>query len=277
MGSLIFAAGLGEADYRGERFAEHSQELTNCNDVLVLTRPDLIKSIHRQYLLAGSDIIETDTFNANPISLLDFQLEDYTFEINQKAAELARQAIDSLSGEQAKQQRFVAGSIGPMNRTLSISSDDEDPSLREVTFEEVCAGYRAQIQGLLAGGVDILMPETSFDTLNMKACLFAIQQCFNETGRRLPVMISGTIFAGGRTLTAQTLEAFWTSISHFPMLSVGLNCALGPRKIRPHIETLSQLAPHYVSCYPNAGLPNELGEFDMQPDEMASYLRELVE
>ncbi|MEO1996597.1 MAG: homocysteine S-methyltransferase family protein, partial [Planctomycetaceae bacterium] len=277
MGSLIFGAGLQESDYRGERFADHSKELTNCNDVLVLTRPDLIESIHREYLLAGSDIIETDTFNANPISLLDFQLEHHTTEINQAAATLARQAIDSLSGEHAKRKRFVAGSIGPMNRTLSISSDDEDPSLRGVTFDEVCSGYRVQIRGLLAGGVDILMPETSFDTLNMKACLFAIQQCFEETGRRVPVMISGTIFAGGRTLAAQTLEAFWTSISHFPMLSVGLNCALGPRNIRPYIETLSQLAPHYVSCYPNAGLPNELGEFDMQPDDMARYLGEFAE
>jgi len=277
MGSLIFGARLQESDYRGDRFADHSVELTNCNDVLVLTRPELIESIHREYLLAGSDIIETDTFNANPISLLDFQLESHTYEINRTAAELARNAISSLTGEAGKQPRFVAGSIGPMNRTLSISSDDEDASLRDVTFDEVCSGYQAQIHGLLDGGVDILMPETSFDTLNMKACLYGIQQCFEQTGRQIPVMVSGTIFAGGRTLTAQTLEAFWTSISHFPMFSVGLNCALGPRNIRPHIETLSQLAPHYVSCYPNAGLPNELGEFDMQPDTMAKYLGEFAE
>lgn len=273
MGSLILAERLTEDDYRGARFAGHHRELRNCNDVLVVTQPALIESIHRRYLEAGADVIETDTFNANGVSLMEYDLQNLTYELNVAAAEIARKCVSDFARQDSSRPRFVAGSIGPMNRTLSISQDVNDPGRREVTFDQVVEGYYEQIRGLVDGGVDLLLPETSFDTLNMKACLFAISKYFEATGNRLPVMVSGTIFDGGRTLTAQTIEAFWTSISHFPMLSVGLNCALGPEKMRSYIEEFSRIAPRYISCYPNAGLPNEVGEFDMSPGEMAGYLR----
>ena len=277
MGSLILNERLTEEDYRGDRFQDYHRELKNCNDVLVLTRPDLIVDIHRRYVEAGSDIIETDTFNANGVSLREYDLQDCTYEMNKRAVELAREAIQLGTAAVDDRPRFVAGSIGPMNRTLSISQDVNDPGRREVTFDEVVAGYTEQVRGLVDGGADILLPETSFDTLNMKACLFAIAQFFDKTGVHLPVMVSGTIFDGGRTLTAQTIEAFWTSISHFPMLSVGLNCALGPEKMRPYVERFSRISSKFISCYPNAGLPNEVGEFDMTPSDMAGYLREFAE
>jgi len=278
MGALLLAQKLTDADFRGERFAEHPHELKNCCDVLVLSQPETITDIHRKYLEAGADIIETNTFTASSISLAEYGLEPLTYEINRRAAVLARNAVDDFGGSAAQRPRFVAGSIGPMNRSLSVSRDVNDPGKREVTFDEVVAAYTAQIDGLIAGGVDILMPETAFDTLNMKACLFAIDQYFEEHGVRLPVMVSGTITDdSGRTMTGQTIEAFWTSISHFDMLSVGLNCALGPDKMRPYIERLSEIAPHYTSCYPNAGLPNEMGEFDMTPREMTAYIKEFAQ
>ena len=279
MGSLIFAAKPAEEDYRGKEFASHSCDLRNCNDVLVLTQPDLIRSLHREYVEAGSDIIETNTFNANTISMKEYDLADQTIEINRRAAELVREAIETgTSSKSEARNRFVAGSIGPMNVTLSISKDVNNPGHRDVTFDEVVAAYTDQIHGLVQGGVDILMPETAFDTLNMKACLFAIAQYFTKHRLRLPVMISGTITdESGRTMTGQTIEAFWTSISHFSALSVGLNCALGPEKMRPYIERLSALSPHFISCYPNAGLPNEMGEFDLSPKAMASQLRAYAE
>ena len=278
MGSLILAERPQEEDYRGARFANHHKDLKNCNDVLTLSQPAMIVGIHRQYLDAGADIILTNTFNSTTVSLAEYDLEDYTYEINVAAAELARQAVNEFTTVSDDRPRFVAGSLGPMNRSLSVSPDVNDPGMRLVTFDEVVAGYTEQLRGLVDGGVDILLPETAFDTLNMKACLFAIDQFFHEHDVRLPVMVSGTITDdSGRTMTGQTIEAFWTSVSHFDMLSIGLNCALGPEKMRPFLESISNIAPHYVSCYPNAGLPNEMGEFDMTPAEMAATLREFAE
>ena len=277
MGSLIFSEKLSEADYRGEKFADHSCDLRNSNDILVLTQPQIIEKIHRQYLDAGSDIIETDTFNANSISLGEYQLAEYTREVNRKAVELAKKVAKEYTDANPDKPRFVAGSIGPMNVSLTQTIDDNDPSLRGATWDEVVAGYTEQIYGLMEGGVDILLPETSFDTANMKACLFAIQNVFNKEGITLPVMVSGTVFDGGRTLQAQTLESFVNSVCHFPMMSVGLNCGLGPQKMRPFIEDVSNRTDRYVSCYPNAGLPNEMGEFDMTPTEMADHLRDFAE
>lgn len=277
MGSLIFSEKLSEADYRGEKFADHSCDLRNSNDILVLTQPQIIEKIHRQYLDAGSDIIETDTFNANSISLGEYQLAEYTREVNRKAVELAKKVAKEYTDANPDKPRFVAGSIGPMNVSLTQTIDDNDPSLRGATWDEVVAGYAEQIYGLMEGGVDILLPETSFDTANMKACLFAIQNVFNKEGITLPVMVSGTVFDGGRTLQAQTLESFVNSVCHFPMMSVGLNCGLGPEKMRPFIEDVSNRTDRYVSCYPNAGLPNEMGEFDMTPTEMADHLRDFAE
>ncbi|MBD3675135.1 MAG: methionine synthase [Planctomycetaceae bacterium] len=277
MGSLIFAEKLTEEDYRGEKFADHPCDLRNSNDTLVLTQPQIIEKIHRQYLDAGSDIIETNTFNANTISLGEYQLQDYTREINKTAVELARKAAKEYSDKNPDKPRFIAGSIGPMNVSLTQTIDDNDPSLRGATWDQVVAGYTEQIYGLLEGGVDLLLPETSFDTANMKACLFAIQNVFDKEGITLPVMVSGTVFEGGRTLQAQTLESFVNSICHFPMMSVGLNCGLGPQKMRPFIEDVANRTDRYVSCYPNAGLPNEMGEFDMQPTEMADHLRDFAE
>ncbi|MGH7127847.1 MAG: homocysteine S-methyltransferase family protein, partial [Planctomycetaceae bacterium] len=277
MGALIMSRRPTEADYRGERFRSHPIELKNCTDVFCLTQPALIGEIHRQYLDAGADIIETNTFTATPISLAEFQLAEFTYDINKAAAELARAAAEEFTERDPDRPRFVAGSIGPTKISLSLSKDTDDPGRRDATFDEVVASYTEQIRGLVEGGVDILLPETSFDTLTMKACLFAIARFFRERGIELPVMVSGTIFQGGRTLTQQSVEAFWTSVSHFPMLSAGFNCGLGPEQMRPHIERFSEIAPKYISCYPNAGLPNEMGGFDMTPRQMAGFLREFAE
>ena len=273
MGTMVQRYKLTEADFRGDRFRDHPKDLKGFNDLLVLTRPDVIGAIHRQYFAAGSDIVETNTFNAQSISMADYDMQPLAYELNVAAAKLARSVADEFEEKDPKRPRFVAGSIGPMSKSLSMSRDVNDPGKRETNFDEVVLAYTEQIKGLLDGGVDLLLPETSFDTLNMKACLFAIAKHFEESGRKVPVMVSGTIFDGGRTLTAQSIEAFWTSIAHFPMVSVGFNCALGPEKMRGYIERLADLAPPYISCYPNAGLPNALGEFDMTPDQMASHLR----
>ncbi|MEW4530400.1 methionine synthase [Maioricimonas sp. JC845] len=275
MGSLILGSGPTEEDYRGKLFASHPIDLKNANDVLCLTQPDLIRSIHRQYLDAGSDIIETNTFNANVISLEEFELAEHVFEMNRAAAELARQAADEVTRTNPDKPRFVAGSIGPTKVLLSMNPDD--PGTRPVTFEQMVESYAEQVRGLLAGGVDLLLPETSFDTLNMKACLFAISQVFEQQNTEVPVMVSGTIFDTGRSLTAQTVEAFYTSVSHFPLFSIGLNCALGPKQIRPHVEALSGVAECHISCYPNAGMPDGMGGFDSNPEEVASNLRSLAE
>ncbi len=272
MGSLIMGAGPTEADYRGERFADHHIDLKNANDVLCLTQPGIIEDIHRRYYEAGSDIVETNTFNANVISMEEFGLEDLTYEINKRAAEIARGVADHFTKLNPDKPRFVAGSIGPTKVTLSMSQDVEDPGNRTHTYDDMVASYHEQIRGLVDGGCDILLPETSFDTLNMKACLFAISKYFEDTGNKLPVMISGTIFDGGKTLTAQSVEAFYTSVAHFPSLSIGLNCALGPKQMRPYVESLSQISDRPISCYPNAGMPDGMGGFDSNPNEVSDYL-----
>jgi 5-methyltetrahydrofolate--homocysteine methyltransferase len=280
MGTMIQRYRLQEEDYRGTLFASHPKHLKNNNDVLCLTRPDIIKKIHREYLDAGADIIETNTFNATTISQEDFGLERYVPDINRAAARLAREAVTEVMGKDASRKRYIAGSVGPLSRTLSISRDVNDPGKREVTWEQVKNAYQEQIAALIEGGVDLLLIETTFDTLNLKAALYAIDEHFEKLGFRLPVMASGTITdASGRTLTGQTTEAFWISISQAPLLSVGLNCALGPKELRPYIEELARIAPIYVSCYPNAGLPDPLSPtgFPETPESLAPQLREWAE
>jgi 5-methyltetrahydrofolate--homocysteine methyltransferase len=277
LGTMVQQLKLQEPDYRGARFANHPTNLKNNNDVLCLTRPDIIEKIHRDYLDAGADIIETNTFNATAISQADFGLQEYIAEINHAAAQLARKAVEHVMARDPDRKRYVAGSIGPLNRTLSISRDVHDPGKRDVTWTGVKEAYQAQVAALIEGGVDILLVETTFDTLNLKAALFAIEEHFEKLGFRLPVMASGTITdASGRTLTGQTTEAFWVSISHAQLLSVGLNCALGPKELRPYIEELARIAPIYVSCYPNAGLPDPLSAtgFPETPQSFAPQLRE---
>ncbi len=276
MGTMVQRHKLGEADYRGERFADWPRDVKGNNDLLVLTKPEIIRGIHEQYVAAGCDIIETNTFSSTTIAQADYGMQELVRELNVAAARVARQAADTCKDRRV----FVAGAIGPLNRTLSISRDVNDPGKRDVTFEEVAAAYREQIESLVEGGVDILLVETVFDTLNAKAALFAIAQYFEESGKRLPVMVSGTITdLSGRTLTGQTVEAFLNSVSHFPLLSVGLNCALGPKEMRPYIEELSNKAPFYVSTYPNAGLPDPLSPtgFPETPETLAPQLRDWAE
>ena len=276
MGTMVQRYKLDEAAYRGTRFAKHSRDLKGAGDVLALTRPEVLEEIHRQYLEAGADIIETNTFNAQAISFADYALEPYVYEINVAAAKIARRAVDAFDSKE--RPRFVAGAMGPTNRTASLSPDVNNPAFRAVTFNDLVTAYHEQARGLVDGGVDILLVETIFDTLNAKAALFAIEKLFDETGQRLPVMISVTITdASGRTLSGQTVEAFWNSVSHANALSVGINCALGAKEMRPHIEELARVAPIFISCYPNAGLPNALGEYDETPQSMSALLRDFAE
>ncbi|MBV9185512.1 MAG: homocysteine S-methyltransferase family protein, partial [Acidobacteria bacterium] len=273
MGTMIQRYRLDEAGYRGSQFANHPRDLKGANDILCLTNPAIVEEIHRQYLDAGADIIETNTFNAQAISLADYDLIEFAYDINLAAARLARAACDAYSTPD--RPRFVAGSLGPTNRTASLSPDVNNPAFRGVSFDELVDAYYDQTRGLVDGGSDILMPETTFDTLNLKAALFAIEKYFADTGIRLPIIASITITdASGRTLSGQTVEACWNSISHAPLLAAGINCALGAKEMRPHIEELASIAPVYLSCYPNAGLPNALGEYDQTPDEMAALLHE---
>ena len=276
MGALIYTYQLNEEDVRGQRFARHPLGIKNCTEALVLTQPKIIEDIHRAYLEAGADIIETDTFNGTAVSLEEFGLEEYVFELNKTAAELARRAADEFTRKNPDKPRFVAGSIGPTKKQLSMGIHVEDPGRRDTTFDEMVASYLEQIRALVAGGVDILLSETSFDTLVMKACLFATDQFFEETGTRLPVMISGTIFDNGRTLSAQPIEAFYYSVSHFDALSVGLNCAVGVDLMRDSIESLSAICRSHVSCYPNAGMPDGFGGFLGDKDHTAAVLGEFA-
>jgi len=272
MGTMIQRHKLEEKDYRGERFKEYAIDLKGNNDLLCLTRPDIIKNIHKEYLYAGANIIETNTFNAQVVSLEDYKMQALSKEINIAAAKIAQQAVDEFVAETGtdKNLLFVAGAIGPMNKTLSLSPDVSNPGYRAVTFDEVAGAYYEQISALAEGGVDILLVETIFDTLNAKAAIFAIKKYFSEKNTELPVMISGTITdASGRTLSGQTLEAFYISMMHANPVSIGLNCALGAMQMRSHIEELSSIASCYVSAYPNAGLPNAMGEYDETPEEMA--------
>ena len=271
MGTMIQRAGLSEADYRGEQFADWPSDLKGNNDLLSLTAPDLIEGIHREYLDAGADIIETNTFNAQVISLADYDMSDLAYELNVASAQLARRAVDAYSTPE--RPRFVAGAVGPTNRTASISPDVNDPGKRNVTFDDLVEAYSEQIRGLLDGGVDIVLIETIFDTLNAKAAIFAAQTVFDELGERWPVIISGTITdASGRTLSGQTTEAFWNSVRHAKPLAIGLNCALGAAEMRPYAAELARIADTHVSLYPNAGLPNAFGEYDETPAAMAAQV-----
>ncbi len=277
MATMIQTHKLDEEQFRGSRFRNHPRPLKGCNDLLVLTQPRIIEKIHRDYLEAGADILETNTFNSTTISMADYALEEHVFELNRVAAELARGAADDFSRRTPDKPRFVAGSIGPTNKTASLSPNVNDPGFRGVSFDELVTAYTEQVAGLIAGGADILFPETTFDTLNLKACLFAIEQYFDKHGIRLPVMASITITdASGRTLSGQTLEACWISIASFDLFSVGLNCALGVDEMRPYAETLAGIASCYTSCHPNAGLPNEFGEYDDTPEHMARVLGEFA-
>jgi 5-methyltetrahydrofolate--homocysteine methyltransferase len=277
MGTMIQRHGFSEADYRGERFADWPSDLRGNNDLLTLTQPEAISSIHRAYLDAGSDLIETNTFNAQRISLADYGMQDLAYELNLHAAQLARAECDAISAANPDKPRFVAGALGPTNRTASISPDVNDPGARNVTYEELVAAYLEQANGLVDGGADVLLIETIFDTLNAKAAIFAVETLFEERGRRWPVMISGTITdASGRTLSGQVTEAFWNSVRHARPLLVGLNCALGAAEMRPYLAELSRVADCFISCYPNAGLPNAFGEYDELPEHTAEIVHEFA-
>jgi 5-methyltetrahydrofolate--homocysteine methyltransferase len=271
MGTMIQQHKLTEADYRGERFKDWPSDLKGNNDLLSITQPHIITGIHKEYLAAGADIIETNTFSSTVIAQADYNMQALAYELNVAAAQCARQAIKEF-GKPA----WVAGAIGPLNKTLSLSPDVNNPGYRAVTFDEVVEAYQEQVKGLVDGGVDLLLIETIFDTLNAKAAIFAIKKYFRTANKEsLPIMISGTITdASGRTLSGQTLEAFYTSVMHARPLSIGLNCALGAKEMRPHIEELSQISNCYVSAYPNAGLPNAMGEYDESPEETAHFLED---
>ncbi len=271
MGTMIQRHKLEEADYRGDRFKDWHTDVKGNNDLLSITQPDIIIGIHKQYLEAGADILETNTFSSTSIAQADYDMQSLAYELNVASAKCAKEAI-----QQSGKVAWVAGAIGPLNKTLSLSPDVNNPGFRAVTFDEVAAAYTEQIKGLVDGGVDMLLVETIFDTLNAKAAIYAIKNYFRKNNlTELPIMISGTITdASGRTLSGQTLEAFYTSVAHANPLSVGLNCALGAQEMRPHIEELSQIAACYTSAYPNAGLPNAFGEYDEQPHQTAHIIEE---
>ncbi|HEX4333221.1 MAG TPA: methionine synthase [Usitatibacter sp.] len=278
MGTMVQRYELTEAQFRGERFKDFHRDLRGNNDLLSLTRPNVIREIHSQYLEAGADILETNTFNSTSISQADYKLEHVVAEMNLASARIAREVADSYTTRTPGRPRFVAGVLGPMNRTLSLSPDVNDPGFRAVSFDQVRDAYRVAVDALVEGGVDLIMVETIFDTLNAKAALFAIDECFEASGIRLPIMISGTITdASGRTLSGQTAEAFWNSVRHAKPLSIGFNCALGAKQLRPHVEELARIADVYVSAHPNAGLPNAMAEYDELPIETAAYIREWAE
>ncbi|MCA1958039.1 MAG: homocysteine S-methyltransferase family protein, partial [Nitrospira sp.] len=278
MGTMIQQRRLDEAAFRGERFKDWNKDLKGHNDLLNLTQPAVIEDIHRRYLEAGADIIETNTFNSQAISLADYQMESLAYELSKAGAECARRAVATVQAVEPGRVCFVAGAIGPTTKTSSISTDVNNPGARGTTFDELVRAYSEQVRGLLDGGVDLLLVETIFDTLNAKAAFFAILDGFDRGWRRVPIMASVTFIQAGsnRGVTGQTVEAFWNSISHVPLLSVGMNCALGPKEMKPLIEELSRLAPVYVSAHPNAGLPNPLlpTGFPETPDSLAPQLRE---
>ncbi|MCF6196792.1 MAG: homocysteine S-methyltransferase family protein [Emcibacter sp.] len=275
MGTMIQRHKLDEAGYRGTRFADWPQDVKGNNDLLTLTQPDIIKDIHRQYYAAGADMVETNTFNSTRVSQADYGMEDLTYELNKEGACLARAVADEFSIREPDKPRFVVGTLGPTSRTASLSPDVNNPAFRNITFDELVENYTESTKGLIEGGADIIMIETIFDTLNAKAAIFAIQKVFNEMNRELPIMISGTITdASGRTLSGQTAEAFWYSVRHANPLSIGFNCALGAAELRQHIVSVSKIANVFVSAHPNAGLPNEMGEYDESPADMAGQLKE---
>ncbi len=273
MGTMIQRYKLQEEDYRGERFKDWHLDVKGNNDLLCITQPQIITAIHKEYLQAGADIIETNTFSSTTIAMADYEMQAFAYELNVAAAKCARQAIEEFN---ASTPKFIAGAIGPLNKTLSLSPDVNNPGFRALTFDEAVAAYYEQIKGLVDGGVDLILIETIFDTLNAKAAIYAFKKYFRDTKTaELPVMISGTITdASGRTLSGQTLEAFYISVSHAKPLSIGLNCALGAAEMRPHIEELAQIASCYTSAYPNAGLPNAMGEYDEEPHQTAHFIED---
>lgn len=276
MGTMIQRHKLEEADYRGERFADWAHDLKGNNDLLVLTQPQIIQGIHEAYLDAGADIIETNSFNGTRVSMSDYHMEDLVPEINREAARLAKAACEKYSTPD--KPRFVAGVLGPTSRTCSISPDVNNPAFRNISFDELKENYIEATHALIEGGADIILIETVFDTLNCKAAIFAVKEVFKQIGRELPIMISGTITdASGRTLTGQTAEAFWNSVRHGDLLSIGFNCALGADAMRPHVKTISDVADTFVSAHPNAGLPNAFGEYDETPEQTAAFLKEFAE
>lgn len=277
MGTMIQRHKLEEEDFRGDRFKNHSHLLKGNNDLLSITRPDIIKDIHAQYFEAGADIAETNTFSGTTIAQADYYLEHIVYELNFQSAKIAKEVAVEFTQREPDKPRFVAGAVGPTNRTLSISPNVNDPGYRAVTFDQLKVAYKEQVKGLMDGGADLLLVETIFDTLNAKAALFGIQELFDEEGKTLPIMVSGTITdASGRTLSGQTTEAFLISVSHVPLLSVGLNCALGAAQLRPYLQVLNEQAPFFTSAYPNAGLPNAFGHYDQTPEEMGQQMEDFL-
>lgn len=278
MGTMIQRYKLEEEDFRKGWFEDHPKPLKGNNDLLSLTRPDVIREIHAAYLEAGADIIETNTFSSTSIAQADYGLESAVYDINFHSAKIAREVANEFTEKDPKKPRFVAGSIGPTNRTASISPDVNDPGFRGITFNELVEAYREQVEALIDGGVDVLLVETVFDTLNAKAALFAIDEVFNDRGVKLPIMVSGTITdQSGRTLTGQTTDAFLISVSHMDLLTIGLNCALGASMMRPYLQVLDKNSPFGVSAHPNAGLPNEFGEYDESPEKMAIQIKDYLD
>jgi len=275
MGTMIQRHKFSEEDYRGERFKDYSQPLQGNNDLLSITQPEAILDIHRKYFEAGADIAETNTFSSTSIAMADYAMEDLVYELNFASAKLARQAANEFTAKNQDKPRFVAGSMGPTNRTASMSPDVNDPGYRAVHFDELKEAYLEQIKGLMDGGADLLLVETVFDTLNAKAALFAIEEYKEANNIDIPIMVSGTITdASGRTLSGQTAEAFFISISHIPVLSVGFNCALGADQLRPYVQRIGSIATdQFVSAHPNAGLPNEFGQYDQSPEEMGELIK----
>ncbi len=275
MGTMLQRYNFQEEDYRGERFKDWEYALKGNNDLLSLTQPQAIEEVHRKYLEAGADIIETNTFSGTTIAMSDYHMEDLVYELNFESAKIARKVCDEFTALNPDKPRFVAGSIGPTNKTASLSPDVNDPGFRAITFDELRIAYKQQSEALLDGGADILLIETIFDTLNAKAALFAIDEIQEDRNIQIPVMVSGTITdASGRTLSGQTAEAFLISVSHLKLLSVGFNCALGAKQLTPYLETLSQNSDFYISAYPNAGLPNAFGQYDETPEQMAEQIKE---
>jgi len=275
MGTMIQSLKLEEADFRGEEFKNKNSEIKGNNDILAITKPDAISHIHKEFLAAGADIIETNSFNATSISQADYEMEDVVYDLNVACAKVARRAADEFGALTPDKPRFVAGVLGPTSRTASLSPDVNDPAFRNVSFDELVVAYKEATLGLMDGGADIILIETIFDTLNAKAAIFAVKTVYEEKNIRLPIMISGTITdASGRTLSGQTAEAFWYSVRHANPISVGFNCALGAKELRQHIVALSKVADTAVSSHPNAGLPNEMGEYDESPEEMTIQIKE---
>ena len=278
MGTMLQRYKFTEEDFRGERFQKWEQPLQGNNDLLSLTQPEAIAEVHRKYFAAGADIVETNTFSGTTIAMADYHMEELVYELNYESARIAKRVADEFTAREPGKPRFVAGSIGPTNKTASMSPDVNDPGFRAISFNELRIAYKQQVEALLDGGADLLLVETIFDTLNAKAALFAIEEVKEERNIDPPIMVSGTITdASGRTLSGQTAEAFLISISHIPILSVGFNCALGADQLVPHLEVLAKNSEHFVSAHPNAGLPNAFGEYDETPAQMAAQIKEYVE